>query len=91
MAKKKLTTFIIACGIVCITLLALFCPIYVTAYDDGGTWRFTSLTYTVMKWEVLSLQVDENGEMTGHTHQSTCVYFFPDNFKDYDQLWEIKH
>ena len=25
------------------------------------------------------------------TYENTCVYLFPNNFKDVDELWDVRH
>lgn len=74
--KKKL---IIAA--VCI-LAVLFTPVPTETYKDGGTRTYTALTYKVVKWRRAASE---------HTiFIYTSVYWFPDNFKTLDELWEME-
>ena len=84
--NKKLLTLIIALALV----IVLFIPFGYASYDDGGTVRFTSLTYSVVKWKRY-VSDWSTGEMKLDLYQSTCFYLFPDNFRSLDELWEIRH
>ena len=84
--NKKLLTLIIALALV----IVLFVPFGYASYDDGGTVRFTSLTYTVVKWNRYESDWS-TGEMELELYQNTCFYLLPDNFKSLDELWEIRH
>jgi hypothetical protein len=58
-----------------------------------------ALAYTVVDWNrgkdpaLLSGSKDEMEENLRYAEeeQHTCVYFFPNNFKSYRELWEMKH
>ena len=84
--NKRLLILIIALTLV----IVLFVPFGYSSYDDGGTMRFTSLTYTVVKWNRYESDWS-SGEMQLEKYESTCFYVFPDNFKPIDELWEIRH
>lgn len=84
--NKKLLTLIIALALV----IVLFVPFGYASYDDGGTVRFTSLTYTVVKWNRYESDWS-TGEMELELYQNTCFYLLPDNFKSLDELWETRH
>ena len=84
--NKKLLTAIIALALVII----LFVPFGYTSYDDGGTVRFTALTYTVVEWKRYESDWS-SGEMKLELYQNTCFYLFPNNFKSLDELWETRH
>ena len=72
-------------------VLILFLPIPIGTLDDGGTRIYASLTYKIVKWNRLtSVYVDGNIEKID-TYSKTSVYFFPDNFKSVDELWDIEH
>ena len=75
MKKKILITAIV----VLILLAVLFVPIPSGAYKDGGTREYRALTYKVVAWNRLS----GNG-----IYDETKTYWFPDNFKSIDELWE---
>ena len=62
------------------TILAIFIvPIPSEVYKDGGSQEYTALTYKVVHWNRL---VED-----AITHK-TSIYFFPDNFKSIDELWQ---
>ncbi len=75
--KKKIWIPIIAVIAAAIMLI----PIPTGIYKDGGTREYTALTYKIVVWNHLT----ENG-----TYSKTKVYFFPDNFKSIDSLWELE-
>ena len=83
---KRLLTFIIVIALV----IVLFVPFGYQTYDDGGTVRLTSLTYTVVIWNRF-VSAWSTGEMQLQKYENTCLYLFPDNFKSLDELWEIRH
>ena len=83
---KKLLTLIIALALV----IVLFVPFGYASYEDGGTVRFTSLTYSVVKWNRY-VSDWSTGEMKLGQYENTCFYVFPDNFRSLDELWEIRH
>lgn len=84
--NKNLLIAIIAIALVII----LFVPFGYTSYDDGGTVKFTSLTYSVVVWHRYESDWS-SGEMELELYENTCFYLFPDNFKSLDELWEIRH
>lgn len=84
--NKKLLTVIIVIALI----IVLFIPFGYASYDDGGTVRFTSLTYSVVKWNRY-VSDWSTGEMKLDLYQNTCFYLFPDNFKSLNELWELKH
>lgn len=81
--QRKLAIILLLC-----LLAVLLIPFHMGRYDDGGTTRLTSLTYTVVNWNRF-LDTSEDG--TVPVHENTCVYLFPHNFKSLSELWEIKH
>lgn len=62
-----------------VLLAVLFVPVPKSAYKDGGTTEYCALTYKIVKWNRLTSE---------ETFRKTKVYFFPDNFKSIDNLWE---
>ena len=84
--NKKLLAVIIVIALI----IVLFVPFGYASYDDGGTVRFTSLTYSVIKWNRF-VSDWSSGEMKLDKYENTCFYLFPDNFKSIDELWEIRH
>ncbi|MBQ7411465.1 MAG: hypothetical protein IJW10_00965 [Clostridia bacterium] len=78
---KKLKIFFICLAV--FVLIVLFTPFIVLHYDDGGTTTYFALTYKIVDWKK-DLDYPD-------VEQRTRIYFFPDNLKDLDELWEIKH
>ncbi|MCR4795111.1 MULTISPECIES: hypothetical protein [Ruminococcus] len=76
--KKK--TKIIIVSLVLLIIAVLFVPVPTGAYKDGGTRTYTALTYKVVRWKVL---VDAE-----NTYEKTSVFWYPDNFKSYEELWD---
>lgn len=75
--KKKIWIPVIAV----IAAVIMFIPVPTGIYNDGGTREYTALTYKIVVWNCLT----ENS-----TYSKTKVYFFPDNFKSIDSLWELE-
>ena len=88
--NKKINNRLLAVIIVLALVIVLFVPFGYRSYDDGGTQKFTSLTYAVVKWNKFESDWS-SGEMKLDKYENTCFYLFPDNFKSIDELWEIKH
>lgn len=80
-SKKKLNKKIWIPLIVLAVLMVLFVPIPSGVYKDGGTRAYTALTYKVVKWRRL---------VGIGRYENTSVYFFPNNFKSIDDLWELE-
>lgn len=76
--KKKLIIISIIVGVLAI----LFTPIPTGTYKDGGTTVYSALTYKIVNW---------NRFVNGEYYTNTSVYFFPDNFKSYDELWKLEN
>ncbi|MBO5090420.1 MAG: hypothetical protein J6C27_05870 [Clostridia bacterium] len=76
--KKRISIILIIVGVLAI----LFIPIPTGVYKDGGTRVYAALTYKIVDWN----------RITGESRYSkTCVYFFPNNFKSIDSLWEMEN
>lgn len=75
--KKKIIVILIIVGI----LAVLFTPIPSGVYKDGGTRVYSALTYKIVDWNRLSSE---------SIYNKTRVYFFPNNFKTIDALWEME-
>lgn len=74
-----------------IVLLVLCFPISRGPYDDGGTRTYDALIYKVVHWNRFHTAIDENGKDSGnHKYQKTSVFFFPNNLKSIDALWEME-
>lgn len=76
--KKKI--WIVA--LIILILLILFIPIPGGQYRDGGTKDYKALTYRVIVWNRLLAE--------GFTYHKTAVFWFPNNFKSIDELWELE-
>ncbi len=79
---------IIVLSVVFITVLILFFPFKMTSYDDGGTREYSSLTYKIVKWKRFA---STHNDDVIEPYSATSVYWFPDNFKSIDELWEKKN
>ena len=75
--KKKIWIPII----IVVLLLILFVPISSGVYKDGGSRSYTALTYKIVDWN------RANGNAV---YDETSFYFFPNNFKSIDELWELE-
>lgn len=76
--KKKIWIPILAV----VFLAILTVPIPTGVCKDGGTRIYSALSYKIVDWNRL---VD-----AGDTYDNTKVYFFPNNFKSVDQLWQLE-
>ena len=87
--KKK--PIIIISIVFAVILLVLFLPIPKGTYDDGGTRDYDALLYKVVVWNKIQVELNEDGS-GGETHifHKTSVFWFPDNQKNIDELWEIE-
>ena len=75
--KKKILIPVIAV----LLLAVLFVPIPKGALKDGGTKEYSALTYKIVDWNRLT---DDTA------YDQTKFYFFPNNFKSIDALWELE-
>ena len=83
--KKVIVTVIIAA-----LLLVLFLPVKAGEYDDGGTLDYRALTYRLVVWNRFTTKTDEDGSQSSYKYHNISVFWFPDNFKKIDELWEIE-
>ena len=74
----KLKIFLIILAIV-VFLSIFFIPVPKGPYKDGGTKEYAALTYKIVDWNRLTA--------TGK-YDETKVYFFPNNFRSIDDLWD---
>ena len=81
----------VVCLLCAILLVVLLVPFSFSQYDDGGTVKITSLTYTIVIWNKFEITLNEDGTVSDGKHQNTCIYLFPNNFKKLGELWEIRH
>ena len=82
MKKIRLRTIII----LILVALFLFFPVSSGPMNDGGSVAYCAMTYSVIKWHCNML--DENGNP--YIYEKTRVYFFPQNHRDIDDLWELE-
>lgn len=80
-SKKKRSKKFLIPSVVFVLLAVFFVPVPSDVYEDGGTRAYTALTYKVVKWNRLDRLIRV---------KKTKVYFFPDNFKSIDALWEME-
>ena len=76
--KKKIRIV----ALIILILLILSIPIPGGQYRDGGTKDYKALTYRVVVWNRLLAE--------GFTYHKTAVFWFPNNFKSIDELWELE-
>ena len=82
---------IIIIASVALILLIVFLPIPRGTYKDGGTKDYCALTYRIVVWNRLTDQIGESGFSEAiQTYHKTSVFWFPNNFKSIDELWEIE-
>lgn len=78
---------IIIIAAIVLALLIMFLPIPRGTYRDGGTKDYSALAYRIVVWNRLNGQINEEGSDKYH---KTSVFWFPENFKSIDELWEIE-
>lgn len=69
-------------------LISLFIPLRTDVYRDGGTRVHTAAVYKAVEWNRIApddMPKDENG-----LYRGTSVYWFPNNLKGLDTLWETE-
>ncbi len=87
--KKK--NILVSCLASVLVLLLLFLPIPRGSYEDGGTREYTALTYRVVVWKRLYVDISPDGTAgTVGRYQKTAVYWFADAHKDIDELWDME-
>lgn len=85
-------SIIIMLSVVLLLLLVLFCPFSISQYDDGGTCEYRALTYKVVKWNRNIATVNKDGKGGSvFTYKNTTTYWYPDNIKSIDELWEMEN
>lgn len=82
--KKKLT---IVCVVILLIAAVLFLPIPRGTYDDGGTRTYAALTYKIVVWNKL-IAVEGTSEVT--TYHKVSVFWFPNNLRSIDKLWQLE-
>lgn len=82
MLKKVISAVLI------ISFIVLFIPIPSSPLRDGGTRAYSALTYKIVKWNKIYSQSLYSTDATLKKYQNTSVFWFPENFTDYEMLWE---
>ena len=90
MENKRLKRSILIALPIVILLIVLLVPFNISKFDDGGKVMVTSLTYKVVFWRKEMTSVGYDGACV-ESHDCTEVFFFPDNFKSYSELWAKNH
>ena len=85
--KRK---FIISVTVLFVLALIFFLPIPQGTYNDGGTHSYSALTYKIVIWNKIMTEVDEHGQTVYNTYQNTSVFWYPDNQKSINELWQIE-
>ena len=90
MKKKK---WLIPAIMIAVLVFVLFTPVQQCVYEDGGTREYTALTYKIVKWNRFVSVYNEEGTAMERIdiYHNTSVYWFPDNFKSIDELWEMEY
>jgi len=86
--KKKI--WLIPVIIVLLIAIVLLLPVPQGSYDDGGTRDYNALTYKIVRWNKIIIEQDENGHPIHDTYCKTSVFWYPDNLKSIDELWEME-
>lgn len=85
MKKKRITILAII-----VILLILLVPIPTAQYKDGGTKAYSALTYKIMVWKVMGYYLPDECIDGDDRYSKVSVYWFPDNFKSYEELWKME-
>lgn len=78
-----------------VVAVVLFTPTHFESLDDGGTSAYSSLTYKIVNWKkllpvnVLEEETEEILKMQ-EVNGKKCIYWFPDNYKSLDELWQME-
>lgn len=85
--KNKTTIFAIAA--VLVLLAVLLVPVPAGTLDDGGTRVYSAVSYKIVVWNKLIVETNPDGSNSkeGRYHK-TSVYWFPENLKSIDALWQ---
>ena len=82
---KKLIILIIV--LLAVAALFLLVPRGGDLDDDGGTRTYDAPAYKIVVWNRLLGEPDEDGKWIYH---KTSVFWFPDNQKPIDELWQLE-
>lgn len=83
--KKKI---LIICLSAILLGAILFIPIPIGQSKDGGTRVYSALTYKVVVWSRFTDETDKEGQLIKYCN--TSVFWYPDNKKSIDELWEME-
>lgn len=86
--KKSRKKLVAVCVTAAVILAVLFMPFVRDTYDDGGTVTYSALTYKIVKWKKLAGSDKGNGANV--RYEKTSLFFFPENYKTLDELWETE-
>ena len=87
MKKTIIISLIIA---IVLILAVLFFPVYQGSYDDGGTREYQALTYKLVVWNKLIVEVDSDGQTDHGIYEKVSVFWYPDSKKSIDELWKME-
>lgn len=83
MKRRKAWPFVAA-----VLFALLFIPFPAGTMNDGGSRDYRAAFYRVVHWKRI---MPETTETKTDIYENTCVYWFPDNWKSIDELWELRH
>lgn len=81
MKKAKWATVILI-----LISMVLFFPIPMCRSEDSGAIVYSALTYRIIKWDKYAVFTSTGLGKPEH-YKVTSLYFFPDNFKSVEELW----
>ena len=82
--KRKIWPLVTAA----VLLALLFIPVPTGIMKDGGTRDYCAAAYRIVHWKRLT---EQPGTDKAGRYENICVYWFPDNWKPIDELWELRH
>ena len=72
--------------ILILSSIILFFPIPMYGSEDSGAILYSALTYRIIKWDKYAVFTSTGLGKPEH-YNVTSLYFFPDNFKSVEELW----
>ncbi|MBR5178146.1 MAG: hypothetical protein IKW90_05045 [Lachnospiraceae bacterium] len=72
--------------ILILSSIILFFPIPMYGSEDSGAIVYSALTYRIIKWDKYAVFTSTGLGKPEH-YNVTSLYFFPDNFKSVEELW----
>jgi hypothetical protein len=73
--------------ILILSSIILFFPIPMYGSEDSGAIVYSALTYKIIRWDKYAAFTSTGLGKLNH-YNTTSVYFFPDNFKSVEEIWE---